>query len=164
MRKRGTRSAKKALRSHAPVSHPHGLPSCAGVSMVRHGAEVSVTRRPPGVIPVSVELISVLIAVVAVGATLAGLILSGQRTIRAELAAQRKEFSTELAAQRKEFSTELAALRRDVSAELAAQRKEFGERFVALEQHLAELRERMAHLEGLLDGLREAIAIQRGAA
>ena len=131
MRKRGTRSAKKALRSHAPVSHPHGLPSCAGVSMVRHGAEVSVTRRPPGVIPVSVELISVLIAVVAVGATLAGLILSGQRTIRAELAAQRKEF---------------------------------GERFVALEQHLAELRERMAHLEGLLDGLREAIAIQRGAA
>ena len=101
----------------------------------------------------SVELISVLIAVVAVGATLAGLILSGQRSIRAELAAQRKE-----------FSTELAALRRDVSAELAAQRKEFGERFVALEQHLAELRERMAHLEGLLDGLREAIAIQRGAA
>ena len=79
----------------------------------------------------SVELISVLIAVVAVGATLAGLILSGQRAIRVELAAQRKEFS---------------------------------ERFTALEQHIAALRERMAHLEGLLDGLREAITIQRGAA
>ena len=90
----------------------------------------------------SVELISVLIAVLAVGATLAGLILSGQRAIRVELAAQRRDFS----------------------AELAAQRQEFSERFTALEQQIAELRERMAHLEGLLDGLREAIAIRQGAA
>ncbi len=79
----------------------------------------------------SVELISVLIAVLAVGATLAGLMLSGQRAIRAEPATQRKEFS---------------------------------ERFTALEQQIAELRERMAHLGGLLDGLREAIAIRQGAA
>ena len=93
----------------------------------------------------SVELISVLIAVVAVGATLAGLILTGQRAIRAELSEQRRE----LAEQRRE---------------LAAQRKEFGERFTSLEQQIAELRERMAHLEGLLDGLREAIAIRQGAA
>ena len=86
----------------------------------------------------SVELISVLIAVMVVGVTLAGLILTGQRSIRAELAEQRRE--------------------------LSAQRKEFGERFTALEQQIAELRERMAHLEGLLDGLREAIAIRQGAA
>ena len=79
----------------------------------------------------SAELISVLIVVLAVGATLAGLILSGQRAIRVELATQRQEFS---------------------------------ERFTALEQQIAELRERMAHLEGLLDGLREAIAIRQGAA
>ncbi len=97
----------------------------------------------------SVELISVLIAVLAVGATLAGLILSGQRAIRAELAAQRRD-----------FSAELAELRR----EIAAQRQEFSERFTALEQQIAELRERMTHLEGLLDGLREAIAIRQGAA
>ncbi len=97
----------------------------------------------------SVELISVLIAVVAVGATLAGLMLSGQRAVRAELAAQRRD-----------FNTEQAELRR----ELAAQRQDFGERFTALEQQIAELRERMAHLEGLLDGLREAIAIRQGAA
>ena len=97
----------------------------------------------------SVELISVLIAVLAVGATLAGLILSGQRAIRAELAAQRRDFSAE--------QTELRR-------EIAAQRQEFSERFTALEQQIAELRERMAHLEGLLDGLREAIAIRQGAA
>ena len=75
----------------------------------------------------SVEPISVLIAVVAVGVTLAGLMLTGQRAIRAELVGQRKEF---------------------------------GERFSALEQQITELRERMAHL----DGLREAISIPRGAA
>ena len=97
----------------------------------------------------SVELISVLIAVVAIGATLAGLILSGQRAIRAELAAQRQEFSAELAAQRREFNNRFSALEQHITA---------------LEQHIAELRERMAHLEGLLDGLREAIAIPRGAA
>ncbi len=92
----------------------------------------------------SVELISILIAVVAVGATLAGLILNGQRAIRAELREQRRE----LAEQRRE---------------LTAQRQYFDERFTALEQQIAELRERMAHLEGLLDGLREAIAIRQGA-
>ncbi|WP_420431284.1 hypothetical protein [Candidatus Poriferisocius sp.] len=97
----------------------------------------------------SVELISVLIAVVAVGATLAGLTVSGQRAIRAELAAQRRD-----------FTAELAALRRDFTAELAAQRQEITE----LREQISELRERMAHLAGLLDGLREAIAFQRGAA
>ncbi len=119
----------------------------------------------------SVELISILIAVIAVGATLAGLMLNGQRAIRAELAAQRQDFSAELATHRQGFSAELgelraelAAQRRDFSAELAAQRKEFSEWFTALEQQIAELRERMARLEGLLDGLREPIAIQRGAA
>ena len=86
----------------------------------------------------SVELLGVLIAVVAVGATLAGLMLNGQRAIRTELAEHRRE--------------------------LAAQRQYFDERFTALKQQIAELRERMAHLDGLLDGLREAIAIQRGAA
>ena len=86
----------------------------------------------------SVELISVLIAVVAVGVALAGVILTGQRAIRAELSEQRREM------------TDL--------------RKDFGERFTALDQQVAELRERMAHLEGLLDGLREAIAIRQGAA
>ena len=96
----------------------------------------------------SVELISVLIAVVAVGVTLAGLILTGQRAIRAELAEQRRE---------------LVAQRRDFSAELAAQRQYIDERFTSLEQQIAKLRERMAHLEGLLDGLREAIAIRQGA-
>ena len=107
----------------------------------------------------SVELISVLIAVLAVGVTLAGLILTGQRAIRAELTEQRGE----LVAQRRDFSAELATHRQEISTELAAQRQYFDERFAAMEQQITELRERMAHLDGLLDGLREAIAIRQGA-
>ena len=95
------------------------------------GSLLGMLSLTPGANTMSVEPISVLIAVVAVGVTLAGLMLTGQRAIRAELVDQRKEF---------------------------------GERFSALEQQITELRERMAHLDGLLDGLREAIAIPRGAA
>ena len=74
-----------------------------------------------------------IIAIATVGTALAALILTGQRTIRAELAAQRQD---------------LAAQRQD----LAAQR-----------QDLAALRERMAHLAGLLEGLREALTRERAA-
>lgn len=75
--------------------------------------------------------------------------MAGQRAIRAELTERRGE---------------LVAQRRDFSAESAAQRQYIDERFTALEQQIAELRERMVRLEGLLDGLREAIAIRQGAA
>ena len=73
------------------------------------------------------------IAIVSVGMALAGLILTGQRTIRAELATQRQEIAT---------------LRED---------------FAALREDFAALCERMAHLEGLLEGLREAITRERAA-
>ena len=62
----------------------------------------------------SVELISVLVAVAAVGATLGGLVLTGNRALRQDI--------------------------KDLRGEVG------------------ELRERMAHLEGLLEGLREAIS------
>ena len=68
----------------------------------------------------SVELISVLIAVLAVGATLGGLILTSSRGLRQDM-------------------------------------RRLDERISGLESQIGELRERMAHLEGLLEGLREAI-------
>lgn len=71
-----------------------------------------------------------IVAIASVGVALAGLILTGQRAMRAELAAQRQEIAT---------------LRKDIGEEVAA------------------LRERMAHLEGLLEGLREAITRERAA-
>ena len=60
-----------------------------------------------------------LIAIVGVGATLAGMILTGQRALRGEMA--------------------------------------------QLRDQIGKLRERMAHLEGLLEGLREAISGSRAA-
>ena len=75
----------------------------------------------------SVELISVLIAVLAVGATLGGLILTGNR-----------------------------GLRQDIRQDMAR----LESRFDGLERQFGELRERMAHLEGLLEGLREAITVR----
>ena len=72
-----------------------------------------------------------IIAIVSVGVALAGLILNGQRAIRAEQAAQRQEIAT--------LREDLAAMREEIAA----------------------LRERMAHLEGLLEGLREAITRER---
>ena len=60
-----------------------------------------------------------LIAIIAVGVAIAGLVLAGQRSLRQDI----------------------AALRNDV----------------------VQLRERMAHLEGLLEGLREAIGTRPAA-
>ena len=67
-----------------------------------------------------------IIAVVFVGVALAGIILTGQRAIYADLIARRQG---------------LTSLREDFTT----------------------LRERMAHLEGLLEGLREAITRERAA-
>ena len=75
----------------------------------------------------SVELIGILIAVLAVGATLGGLILTGNR-----------------------------GLRQDIRQDMAR----LESRFDGLERQFGELRERMAHLEGLLEGLREAITVR----
>ena len=73
----------------------------------------------------NVELISVLVAVVAVGAGLAALTLAGWRTIRHEM--------------------------RDIRHEMRDLRNHMGR----LDSHIGQLRERMGHVEGLLTGLRE---------
>ena len=72
--------------------------------------------------PVTPELI----AIVGVGATLAGLILAGQRGLRGEIGGLRGEMAD-------------------------------------LRNQIGKLRERMVHLEGLPEGLREAISGNRAA-
>ena len=73
-----------------------------------------------------------MIAIVAVGVALAGLILTSVRGLRQDMQAQIGGLRGEIAGLRGEI------------AEVRAQ--------------IAQLRERMAHLEGLLEGLREAIS------
>ena len=83
----------------------------------------------------SVELISVLVAVLAIGAALAGLILTSNRGLR------------------QDSRLDMGRLESRLDGSIKA----LESRFDAMESQFGELRERMAHLEGLLEGLREAI-------
>ena len=73
----------------------------------------------------NVELIKVLVAVVAVGISLAGLILASWRGVRREMREMRQEM-------------------RDMRSHMRQ-----------VDSHIGELRERMGHVEGLLKGLRD---------
>ncbi len=80
-----------------------------------------------------------LIAILAVGVSLAGLIL--------RLSGRIDRVEDRLAASEQRTADRFAALEQSMA-----------ERFAAIEHGMAELRERMARPEGLLEGLREAIA------
>lgn len=82
-----------------------------------------------------------LIAIISIGIALAGLMLNGQHNLQKEMHVQRAE--TRL---------EFQAVREDMQAEFQAQR-----------EATIGLLERVARLEGLLEGLREAIAGRRAA-
>ncbi len=93
-----------------------------------------------------IALIGIGVTVISIGVALAALILNTQRNLRAEMQAQREETKTEFKAQRDETRAEFKAVR----VEMQAQR-----------EVIISLLERMAHLEGLLEGLREAITGRR---
>ena len=82
----------------------------------------------------NVDLIRVLVAVAAVGVGLAGLILAGIRGLRQDMLGLRQE-----------TRQEIQNLRHHMER---------------IDSHIGELRERMAHVEGLLAGLRDAF-VQR---
>ena len=73
-----------------------------------------------------------MIAIVAVGGALAGVILTATRGLRQDMESR-------------------------LESRLDGSIKALESRFDGLERQFGELRERMAHLEGLLEGLREAI-------
>ena len=87
----------------------------------------------------SIELISVLVAVLAVGATLGGLILTGNRGLRQDM---RQDMAKLEARLREDMGKLESRLRDDI--------KQLGDRVARVEHS-------QAHLGGLLEGLREAI-------
>ena len=108
----------------------------------------------------NVELMSVLAAMVAVGIGLAGLILASGRGLRREMRDLRQEtreefldLRHEMRATRLETRQEIQELRQEMRQEVQDMRGQLGR----VDSHIGELRERMAGLEGLLKGLREAI-------
>ena len=95
----------------------------------------------------SVELISVLVAVLAIGATLAGLILTSNRGLR-------QDIRQDMARLESRLDERIGALESRLDERING----LESRFDAMEKQFGELRERMAHLEGLLEGLREAVS------
>ena len=95
------------------------------------------------------ELISILIAVVGVGAVLAGLIVNGQSTIRAEAYADRAETRAAREALRAEARADRAealAAREALRVEARADRMQF-------QTEIKRLLERQGKVEGLVEGL-----------
>lgn len=82
-----------------------------------------------------------LIAIISIGIALAGLMLNGQHNLQKEMQAQRAE-----------TRAEFQVVREEMHAEFQAQR-----------EAIIGLLERVARLEGVLDGLREAIVGRRAA-
>ena len=76
----------------------------------------------------SMEFIAIIITIISVSIALAGLIITGQNSLRREMREQREEMHAE---------------------------------FKIMRDAIASLRERMAHLEGLIEGLREALTGRR---
>ena len=93
-----------------------------------------------------IALIGIGVTVISIGVALAALILNTQRNLRADMQAQRDETRSEFKA---------------VRAEMQAQREETKTEFKTQREAIISLLERMAHLEGLLEGLREAITGRR---
>ena len=83
-----------------------------------------------------------LIAIISASIALAGLILNGQNSLRREMQKQREETQAEFKSMREETQAEFKAVREDING---------------LREDINGSRERMAHLEGLLEDLREAI-------
>ena len=95
----------------------------------------------------SVELISVLVAVVAIGATLGGLILTSNRGLRQDMAQLRRDMREDIGKLESRLDERIDRL----EARLRDDIKQLGDRVARMEHS-------QAKLEGLLEGLREAIS------
>ena len=93
----------------------------------------------------SVELISVLVAVLAIGATLGGLILISNRGLRQDMAQLRRDMREDMGKLESRLREDTSQLRDDI--------KQLGDRVSRIEHS-------QAKLEGLLEGLREAITVR----
>ena len=102
----------------------------------------------------SVELISVLVAVLAIGATLAGLILTSSRGLRQDMARLESRLDGRIGGLEERLREDMGKMEsrlREDTSQLRDDIKQLGERVGRMEHS-------QAKLEGLLEGLREAIS------
>ena len=83
-----------------------------------------------------------IIAILTVGVALAGVILASSRGLRQDMTRMESRLDERIGALESRLDERINGLE---------------SRFDAMEKQFGDLRERMAHLEGLLEGLREAI-------
>jgi hypothetical protein len=101
----------------------------------------------------SVELISVLVAVLAIGATLAGVILTSNRGLRKDMRDDMKQGESRL----REDMGKLESRLRDDTSRLRDDTSRLRDDIKQLGERVARMEHGQAKLEGLLEGLREAI-------
>jgi Fe2+ transport system protein B len=105
----------------------------------------------------SIELISILTAIVAVGVALAGVILAGSRGLRQDMARLESRLDVRITALESRQEARLNELRGEIGELRERMAHDIGELRERMAHEVSELRERMAKLEGLLEGLREAV-------
>ena len=98
----------------------------------------------------STELTGILIAIVAVGAVLAGLIVTSVRGLRQDIRQDMARLESRLDAKINESESRLDAKINGLEARMREDMKQLSDR-------LARVENSQARLEGLLEGLREAI-------
>ena len=126
----------------------------------------------------SVELISVLVAVLAIGAALAGVILTSNRGLRKDMREDMKQGESRL---RDDMKQGESRLREDMKQGESRLREDIGKLESRLDERIDRLEARLrddikqlgdrvgrvehsqAKLEGLLEGLREAITVRSAA-
>ncbi|MDE0064093.1 MAG: hypothetical protein OXU72_15070 [Gammaproteobacteria bacterium] len=102
-----------------------------------------MSREGWATIGVGVALLTVLV-------TVAGLVLQGQRALRAELAVQLAEMRAENAAFRQDMRAENAAFRKEMRTGNAELRRELLVEIGAVAEQTAQLRDRVSRLEVLV--------------
>ena len=105
----------------------------------------------------SVELISILTAIVAVGVALAGVILTSSRGLRQDMERLESRLDVRISAQESRLETQINHLCGEIAEFRERMTNGIGELRERMAHEVSELRERMAKLEGLLEGLREAV-------
>ena len=86
-----------------------------------------------------------------------------QGELRADFGQLRKETTDKFEEMRRETAAQFEEIRGQTAGQIKELRAQSADQFSDTSAQLGQLRERMAHLEGLLEGLREAVAGRRAA-
>ena len=101
--------------------------------------------------------------IIGVGVAIAALILAQARHSNRLIETMETRMSDRIETMETRTSDRIETMETRTNDRIGTMETRMNDRFQSFETQIAELRERMAHLEGLLEGLREAIAGRRAA-